>query len=283
LKKKIFLFFRQGVSDMKAAALANALLKDLGLLKDQSSVIDAAKIQREKMRVCAQTIEELEPALKHLTAIGIDTKRDAKVPIMQEVTTKNITSTFRFTATVEHMTVTAESGPNKGKYLTHRAVDEGQGKGVGLAELTYNILVEYQSIDTIQAVLVDNTATNTGHTNGMVAILERRLGRKLHMIGCFLHLNELPLRHLIQRLDGKTTSGNKFTGPIGKLLDGDFYKAEPISFEPVESPLQPPPEDVIADLSTDQRLLLETVLGISRGNIHPRFVKKRPGPVCLSR
>jgi hypothetical protein len=268
---------------MKAAALANALLKDLGLLKDQSSVIDAAKIQREKMRVCAQTIEELEPALKHLTAIGIDTKRDAKVPIMQEVTTKNITSTFRFTATVEHMTVTAESGPNKGKYLTHRAVDEGQGKGVGLAELTYNILVEYKSIDTIQAVLVDNTATNTGHTNGMVAILERRLGRKLHMIGCFLHLNELPLRHLIQRLDGKTTSGNKFTGPIGKLLDGDFYKAEPISFEPVESPLQPPPEDVIADLSTDQRLLLETVLGISRGNIHPRFVKKRPGPVCLSR
>jgi hypothetical protein len=30
--------------------------------------------------------------------------------------------------------------------------------------------------------------------------------------------NELPLRHLIDKLDGKTSSKDGFTGPVGKLL-----------------------------------------------------------------
>ena len=33
-----------------------------------------------------------------------------------------------------------------------------------------------------------------------------------------LHTNELPLRHAIELLDGKTTSDKGFSGPVGKLL-----------------------------------------------------------------
>jgi hypothetical protein len=270
---------------MKAAALANALLRDLGIIHktDTVGVIDAAKVQREKRRVCAKTLDEVEPAFQQLTAIGVDSKRDSKVPIIEEVTKDGITSTFRYTATVDHLTITAESGPKAGQYLTHRAVDEGEGKGKGLADLIYKVLVSYKSLDTLQAVIVDNTAVNTGHTNGLVAILERRLDRKLHMVGCLLHMNELPLRHLLQKLDGKTASGNKFTGPIGKQLDGDFYKEDLVNFTPIESPLERPPPDVVDDLSTDQLLLLEYVVGVSCGSINPRFEKRRPGPVCHSR
>jgi hypothetical protein len=80
---------------------------------------------------------------------------------------------------------------------------------------------------------MDNTATNTGHSNGLCTRLEQKLGRKLHLVGCMLHLNELPLRHLIKQLDGETISGNKLAGPIGQLLGGDFYREKPVDFLPV--------------------------------------------------
>jgi hypothetical protein len=112
-----------------------------------------------------------------------------------------------------------------------------------------------------QAVILDNTATNTGRKNGLVACLERKLGRKIHMVGCMLHLNELPLRHLIKELDGATISGNKLAGPIGQKLGDDFYKETPVDFEPVPTTLERPPARVVDDLSGDQRILLEYMLG----------------------
>jgi hypothetical protein len=49
------------------------------------------------------------------------------------------------------------------------------------------------------------------------------------MVGRLLHLNELPLRHLIKQLDGETISENKLAGPIGQLFGGDFYQDELLS------------------------------------------------------
>jgi hypothetical protein len=49
--------------------------------------------------------------------------------------------------------------------------------------------------------------------------VEVKLGRKLIWLVCALHTNELPLRHLITALYGKTLSHNKWTGNIGKILD----------------------------------------------------------------
>ena len=51
-----------------------------------------------------------------------------------------------------------------------------------------------------------------GSKFGMCVYLERKLGRRLHTVGCHLHLNELPLRHLIEELDGGTQSPNGFSG-----------------------------------------------------------------------
>jgi hypothetical protein len=152
-----------------------------------------------------------------------------------------------------------------------------------LADLAYAALEEYRSTNSIEAVILDNTATNTGHHNGLCACLEKKLGRKIHMVGCLLHLNELPLRHLIKQLDGETISGNKLSGPIGQQLGGDFYRHEPVNFVPVPTTLIRPPENVIQDLSTDQRLLLEYMSGISAGNIDVRFIKFKPGPVNHAR
>ena len=52
------------------------------------------------------------------------------------------------------------------------------------------------------------------------------LGLKLHWLVCQLHTNELMLRQLITKLDGKSDSKTGFLGPIGKMLK-DVEKMKP--------------------------------------------------------
>ena len=60
---------------------------------------------------------------------------------------------------------------------------------------------------------------NTGSKNGVVRQLEKAAGRSLQWLICQLHANELPLRHLLQNLDGKSKGPSTFTGTLGKKLD----------------------------------------------------------------
>jgi hypothetical protein len=167
--------------------------------------------------------------------------------------------------------------------LTHRVVPDGQGKGSDLADITYSVLEEFESVDSLEAVLLDNTATNTGFSGGLCACLEKKLQRKLHLIGCFLHINELPLRHLITQLDGKTISGNKFCGHIGQQLGEDIHRKDCVTFEPVPAEIVMPDTEFLQDLSDDQRILLEYMYGVSSGKIDDKFLHRKPGPVNHSR
>ena len=54
---------------------------------------------------------------------------------------------------------------------------------------------------------MDNTPAITGFKGGQVYLQQEMLGRKLHLIGCSLHFNELPIRNMVEHLDGGTTSG----------------------------------------------------------------------------
>lgn len=176
------------------------------------------------------------------------------------------------------------TGPRSGQYLTHRVVPENAGRGADQADITFSVLEEYNSIDSLCALVMDNTSVNTGHIGGLCVCLEKKLGRKLHLIGCMLHINELPLRNLIKELDGPTISGNKLGGPIGKLLDGDeLYRSDPVNFEPVECGFERPEPADIEDLSDDQRILLEYMFGVSSGSVDDKFVMRKPGPLCHSR
>ena len=71
----------------------------------------------------------------------------------------------------------------------------------------------------LQTIGGDNTNVNTGWEGGAMHWVEVKLGRKLNWLVCALYTNELPLRHLMTALDGKTLSNNKWTGNIGKMLD----------------------------------------------------------------
>lgn len=64
----------------------------------------------------------------------------------------------------------------------------------------------------------DGTITNTGKINGVIWIFKNSLGKPLQWIICLLHLNELPLRHPFNKLDGDTTGPQSHAGLIVKLL-----------------------------------------------------------------
>jgi hypothetical protein len=159
------------------------------------------------------------------------------------------------------------------------------GTGLSTAKKLYEILQEYDSVSTLQAVVCDNTHSNTGHLHGAVAELERLLQRKVHKIGCLLHWNELPFRKVIQDLDGPSLSGNKWGGPIGQQMNEDIYLQDPVEYKPISSPdlSERPDDDVINALNSDQRILLEYVLAIDSGVIHGNYIKTKPGPPCQAR
>ena len=71
-------------------------------------------------------------------------------------------------------------------------------------------------IDTSKIVAVgcDGTVVNTGKVNGVIALFESELKRPVQWLVCQIHGNELPLRHLIQKLDESTSGPCGWTGPI---------------------------------------------------------------------
>ena len=160
------------------------------------------------------------------------------------------------------------------KYLTHRVIPNIGATGIHLAEDVAAVLEEYNSVNTVKPVLVDNTSTNTGCKTGMVAALEKKIKWKVHTIGCSLHQNELPFRAVFKTIDGTTRSPTTFTGPLGKLCESNYHHLPQVKFERISGPLDNfyLPAKAMDDLSGDQRLLLQYTVGISQGKVNPRFV-----------
>ena len=157
--------------------------------------------------------------------------------------------------------------------------------GVILAEEVESVLEESNSVETLEAIILDNTPVNTGCEAGLVSVLERKMLKKIHTIGCFLHQNELPFRAVFKYLDGAIRGPSSFTGPIGKLRCKDVHNLPQVDFEPISSSLDNHYSSItkIEDLSNDLRLLLEYALGISRGKFEPRYAAYRIRPLIQSR
>lgn len=166
--------------------------------------------------------------------------------------------------------------------MTHRILPDTGATGNVLAEQVADVLEEFKSLSTIKAVLVDNTNANTGCERGLVTLLEKIFFLNLHTIGCSLHQNELPFRALFKHLDGTTKSPTTFSGPLGKLCANDCHNLPQIAFSAVGNPLECEFEDKDS-LSSDQRLLYEYTVGISRGKVDPRFVSWKIGPLNQAR
>jgi len=231
--------------------------------------------------VCNQHQNEVTDLL----CIGVDGKTDSNTLCWEEVDVDGCPSLRQCKKREHHLTFTSESGDKQGQYLTHKTFPEAGCTGVKMANATLDVLNEYNSENTIQAILVDNTSVNTGNTNGLVVKLEQLLGRPLMTIGCTLHQNELPLRAIMKNLDGDSLSPKTFCGPLGKLCSGDIHKIELVKFKPICNPVAKIhlSEDVWKDLSHDQQILYHYCDGIDKGSMPDSHAKLKIGPLNHAR
>ena len=113
----------------------------------------------------------------------------------------------------------------------------------------------------INVIGCDGTNTNVGRKTGVIVRLETMTNRPLQWNICLLHMNELPLRHLVKKMDGETSGPKSFTGPLGKmLLKADSMPV--VQFEAVSC------EDLCVtteDISTDKRYLLRIFNAVKSG------------------
>ena len=280
---------RGDVSSRTAAALANALINDLSpFLKEDINMkeilVDKCKIDRAKKKVQLLSTEEQSKEKNKIKCIGIDGRLDQQTKSFKEI--KNTDGSICLKQIIipeHHLTFTSECGSKSGEYLTHEILPNTGATGLIMAQAAYKVLTEYDSVDSLQAVLLDNTASNTGYLNGLAVCLENIIGRPLQLIGCALHQNELPWKAIFRKIDGVTTGPRTFDGKIGNLCQMDLEDKPQIKFKPIATSLVEVPPEVLIDLSHDQRLLYEYTLGIQNGSVNPTFAARKVGPLNHAR
>lgn len=103
-------------------------------------------------------------------------------------------------------------------------------------------------------------------------------GKSLKWLICQLHGKELPLRHLITRLDGTTAGPNGFTGNIGKQLK-ECEKLPIVAYESIDT------DEIavdVSDLSTDKKYLLQAYRAILTGHCDASLAHPNPGMMSHS-
>jgi hypothetical protein len=238
---------RCGVSNRDTCLLVNAFLKDMELLSSQT-IIDPAKLRRQRKYWREREIEQHSAEAKNLICLGFDGKQDS-------------TLLHRRILKEEHYVIVAFPGET---YIDH--VVPQSSKAVDIGKEIMSIIVSTQSSLTLQAIVCDGTNTNTGKNNGIIRRLEKSLGRPLQWLICLLHANELPFRKYFSVVDGGETKGPKTScGEIGSVLDFDPKDKPVVAFMSLPGKVVDISENVKKELNTDQLYFLRVCLAVQKG------------------
>ena len=286
---------RFGVSQRATSAITCGFLQDLvdaGYLSAEDKKMltcDQKKIFRakENMMSSAQHTEESRVLNSDIKGIFFDGRDDKTKALAFNYETKKYHPSQ---IQEEHYSLTQEP---EGKYLHHFSPHDYNTNSKGtlvkpakkIALGVYDWIHSHGAKESIQVIGGDSTNTITGWIGGALTHLEKLLGHKCMWIVCMIHLNELPLRHLIETLDGKTCSANKFKGEIGKLLPKVNelpinYKFKPL---PGGEDLIDLPDDIVKSLSTDQHNCYLLVKAIKSSNLSRDLANKKGGPINHAR
>ena len=275
LPKFTLLCDRVGVSDRAAAMLATAVMDDTGALQSQgpSAIVDRSKIRRlrKDLRTAACEIQRKEK--KTLLGLYFDGRKDKTL-----VNLKKGKGYHRSVIVEEHISLVDEPGSS---YLAHITTESGTA--ISIKNSIVNFITQSElDVSKFNVVGCDGTAVNTGSKGGVIALLEKKFKRPFQWVICLIHSNELPLRHLIQKLDGATTGPLTFSGPIGAKLE-TCQTLPIVPFIPLQNnlPLMSDPQEL--QLSTDQNYLLEIVNAVATGIVSESLSHKSPGKLSHAR
>ena len=279
---------RCSVSPVAAATIASEFLKDLiaaGFLGSDMAYLacDPSKLVRARRDVMEEA--RGQDMNKHtdvkIVGIGYDGRKDKTRAMVSD----SFGQVRMRIVQEEHVSVSEEPS---GKYLTHFVPAEPvhpEKPALKTAQALFDVLEQFNSVDSLQILQGDSTNANTGWRGGSHAHLEKLLGRKLYWAICNLHTNELPLRHLIEILDGPTSSDKGFSGPVCSLLS----KVEQMEYNPnfkgipEGEALISIPEEVIEKMSTDQKTCYKLVQAVKAGTLPPEMQEMLCGVICHSR
>jgi len=246
--------------------------------------VDGQIFFRYKNKVKIMCQEESSTNIDPITCIGIDGKVDNNTLTHEELVINGRSVVRKVSRAEHHLTFTNESGRSHGNYLLHKTIPL-KADACFISHVVAEVVTQLNCSKHLSAILVDNTPINTGYKNGFVVTLEKILGQSLHLIGCALHANELPLRALFKKLDGRSTGPNSFTGPLGIMCSKDLHDMPVCNFQPIEGSIGSSNVDgeLNKDLSSDQRLLLEYCRMIAIGKPSSPWAYRKIGPLSQAR
>lgn len=263
---------RSKVSNRDACLIANAVLKDMGLLTAENC-IDAAKLRRQRKVWSQVEIERHAEETKQLVCIGFDGKQDTTL-VMESKVSRRVKE--------EHYVIV--SYPNA-TYVDH--VMPNSSRASDVAKEIISVIKGTHSEESLLAVVCDGTVLNTGKHNGIIRQLEQSLRRPVQWLICLLHTNELPFRKYLSVLDdGCTTGPSTSTGEISSALIFDPEDLPLAEFQPISGKVLDVPDSVKKDLSSDQKYFLEACLavqGVGGTESKKRLKTAMPGNVSHAR
>jgi hypothetical protein len=263
-----------GIGDRPAAKIISAVLEDVGMISDnnRSKVTDKNKIRRERKRKRKELQCKGKP--EELQALFFDGRKDKTLADQIKGNKKH-----RTTVIEEHVVLIQEPGS---EYIGHVSPASGSAKSIKSSIAEY-LLQNDINTETLLAVGCDGTPVNTGCKTGVIRLIEEDVGRPLQWLICMLHANELPLRHLLKKLDGQTSGPETFSGPIGKDLETCELKPV-VNFKKVDVvELVAISEELRKDLSTDQQYMLQIYEAVTSGYCSVALAEKKPGKLAHSR
>lgn len=264
---------RANVSNRDACLIANAVLKDLGILRPENT-LHPSKLRRQRAVYRKKSAVTHENENQEIACLGFDGKIDY-----------TLTKTGLTQRKIREEHYVLVSFPNR-SYVDH--IVPASGKSEDISREIVSVIRGSKSEKTLRAVVCDGTAVNTGKSNGVIRKCELCLQRPLQWLICLLHANELPFRKLLEVLDGKTIGPKTSSGQIASMLDFDPQHKPILDFTPVSGRVTNVEDHVMHELSTDQLYLLRVCLLIQRGftasdNYISFLQSAQPGQICHAR
>ena len=276
---------RYGLGNRPTADIATAVLLDYGVIQagDLTLAIDPNKVQRARQASRKRSKEMFSEEWEEqpVTGLYFDGRKDMTLCYETDKEGKR----FPRVKKENHLTLVSEPKSEFISSLAETQIADNDLKGAELeAKLILDFMSENGMGEHLEILGCDSTRVNSGRTNGVMKRIENFLDRNLMRVLCALHTNELPLRHLFEAVDGKTSGKDSWTGPIGKLLtkvldlplDPDFTVIDGVDLPELS-------DEEIQDLSTDQKYLYRILQIIKTGTIPPNFEKFNIGPLNHAR
>lgn len=227
--------WRYSGSDRMTTAIVNATLRTFKI----PQIIDRSKLRR------SQELQLSDVGQENYTfggGIYYDSRKDLSLCQTKKLVENGHSKFHRKIEREEHYSIVSQL---EGLFLGYVPVKGGSAAFESQAIVSF--LKNEIFFDELIVVGCDGTNTNVGGDGGINYFIEKELNRPLHWFICMLHMNELPLKKLITKLDGETSSKTGSSGPIGKELN-NVDSSEIVKL----------PEEVYSKLSNDQKYLLST-------------------------